>query len=85
MTGTTALHGEQESGSERIFEDSLRRIWSAGHSNTPTGTEALVFTCLSDPRQAVRAVTLDAEVPLTDAGSDKLRMLLGLAPRLGRL
>jgi hypothetical protein len=44
-----------------------------------------VFTCLSDPRQAVRAVTLDAEVPLTDAGSDKLRMLLGLAPRLGRL
>jgi hypothetical protein len=30
-------------------------------------------------------VTLDAEVPLTDEGSDKLRMLLDVAPRLGRL
>ena len=74
-----------EGGSERIFEDAARRLWSAGHSHTPAGTEALVFTCLSDPRQAVRAVTLDAEVPLTDAGSARLRVLLGVAPRLGRL
>lgn len=85
MAGNPGMHQGQEWGSERIFEDALRRIWSAGHSNTPTGTEALVFTCLSDPRQAVRAVTLEAEVPLTDAGSDKLRTLLGVAPRLGQL
>lgn len=85
MTGNAELLGGREPGSERIFEDALRRIWSAGHTNTPTGTAALIFTCLSDPRQAVRAVRLDAEVPLTDAGSDKLRMLLDVAPRLGRL
>ena len=85
MVSRQTLDQPQDSGTERIFEDSLRRIWSDGQNNTPTGTEALVFTCLSDPRQAVRAVTLDAEVPLTDAGSDKLRMLLDVAPPLGRL
>jgi hypothetical protein len=76
---------EQDPGSERIFEDGTRRLWSAGQTATPRGQEALVFTCLSDPREGPRAVTLDAEVPLTDEGSDKLRMLLDVAPRLGRL
>jgi hypothetical protein len=84
VSGQT-LEQPPDSGSERIFEDAARRIWSAGNTHTPTGTEALVFTCLSDPREAVRAVTLDAEVPLTDAGSEKLRVLLRAAPRLGRL
>jgi hypothetical protein len=45
----------------------------------------VVFTCLSDAREALRAVALDVEVPLTEAGSNQLRMLLEVAPRLGRL
>jgi hypothetical protein len=76
---------DRDSGSERIFEDETRRLWSAGHTATPRGQDALVFTCLSDPREGARAVTLDVEVPLTDAGSDQLRMLLDVAPRLGQL
>jgi hypothetical protein len=75
----------RESGSERIFEDVARRIWSAGHAATPAGSEAVVFTCLSDAREAIRAVALDVEVPLTDEGSDRLRLLLEHAPRLGKL
>ena len=75
----------RSSGSERIFEDDARRIWSAGHSSTPTGSDAVVFTCLSDSREAIRAVALDVEVPLTEAGSNQLRLLLEVAPRLGRL
>lgn len=75
----------RSSGSERIFEDETSRLWSAGHMVTPGGSDAVVFTCLSDPREAVRAVALDAEVPLTEAGSSQLRMLLDAAPRLGKL
>lgn len=75
----------RSSGSERIFEDGTRRIWSAGHSATPEGADAVVFTCLSDAREAIRAVALDVEVPLTEAGSGQLRMLLDIAPRLGKL
>jgi len=75
----------RSSGSERIFEDETSRLWSAGRMATPGGSGAVVFTCLSDPREAVRAVALDAEVPLTEAGSNQLRLLLGAAPRLGKL
>jgi hypothetical protein len=75
----------RDSGSERIFEDDTRRLWSAGHSVTPTGSDALVFTCLSDAREAIRAVALDVEVPLTEAGSTQLQLLLTKAPRLGQL
>ena len=73
------------SGSERIFEDATRRLWSAGRSATPRGSDALVFTCLSDSREAVRAVVLDRELPLTEAGAEQLRSLLAVAPMLGRL
>lgn len=79
------LRLRRSSGSERIFEDGERRLWSAGHTETPAGSDAVVFTCLSDAREAVRAVALDVEVPLTEAGSGQLRMLLDIAPRLGKL
>jgi hypothetical protein len=75
----------QSSGSERIFEDDTRRLWFAGQAATPRGNEAVVFTCLSDAREAQRAVVLDVEVPLTAEGSDLFRVLLRRAPRLGRL
>lgn len=75
----------RSSGSERIFEDETRRLWSAGHSLTPEGSDAVVFTCLSDAREAVRAVALDVEVPLTEEGSNALQILLTKAPRLERL
>ena len=79
------MRPRRSSGSERIFEDETRRLWSAGHSTTPSGSGAVVFTCLSDAREAIRAVALDVEVPLTEAGSSQLQMLLGKAPRLEML
>jgi hypothetical protein len=85
MFGSVRAKQRESSGSERIFEDGSRRLWSAGQRVTPQGSEALVFTCLSDAREAMRAVALDVEVPLTEAGSDRLRVLLSGAPRLGRL
>lgn len=75
----------RSSGSERIFEDGARRLWSAGHTATPRGSDAVVFTCLSDSREAVRAVVLAGELPLNEAGAEQLRALLEVAPRLGRL
>jgi len=75
----------RSSGSERIFEDGARRLWSAGHTSTPRGSDAIVFTCLSDSREAVRAVVLEGELPLTEAGAEQLKSLLAVAPRLGRL
>ena len=75
----------RSSGSERIFEDTTRRLWSAGRTATPRGSDAIVFTCLSDSREAIRAVVLDGELPLTEAGAEQLRSLLAVAPRLGRL
>ena len=75
----------RSSGSERIFEDDARRLWCAGHAITPRGSDAVVFTCLSDAREAVRAVAMDIEVPLTETGTGELRVLLDAAPRLGKL
>jgi hypothetical protein len=75
----------RSSGSERIFEDGTRRLWSAGHSLTPHGSDAVVFTCISDSREAVRAMRLDAGMSLLEAGVERLRQLLEGAPRVGRL
>jgi hypothetical protein len=85
VTGRIRAPLRRSSGSERIFEDETRRLWSAGRSITPRGSDAIVFTCLSDAREAVRAVATDVEVPLTEEGSGQLRLLLGEAPRVGRL
>ena len=75
----------QSSGTEHIFEDGTRRLWSAGRSLTPHGSDAVVFTCLSDSREAMRAVRLDPSSPLLDTRPEQLRSLLEVAPRLGKL
>ena len=75
----------RSSGSERIFKDAARRLWSAGRSVTPTNIDAVVFTCISDAREAPRAVAIDPDFHLTDAESDALRQMLERAPRIGRL
>jgi hypothetical protein len=75
----------RSSGAERIFDDEAGRLWSAGPTMTRHGTEALLFTCLSDPREAPRAVTPPPAFTLTEATPETLRELLARAPKLGRL
>ena len=76
---------QRPSGSERVFEDERRRLWSAGRSVTPDGNDAIIFTCLSDTAESQRAASLDEQLPLSDIASEELRELLRVAPRLGRL
>lgn len=72
------------SGGERVFADDAGRLWSAAQSaGSPDG--AVVFTCISDSRQSVRAIATDGSVPMIDVADETLRAWLRQAPRIGRL
>jgi hypothetical protein len=73
----------RDSGGERVFTDHEGRLWSAAlQRGDPTG--ALVFRCISDGRQSVRALAVDP-LTLRDAVDDALRTWLGASPRIGTL
>ena len=71
------------SGGERVFADDEGRLWSAAPVQGSAG--AIVFTCISDSRQSVRAMALEAGQQLADVGDETLREWLREAPRMGRL
>ena len=70
------------SGGERVFADELGRLWSASHTR---GEGAVIFTCISDSRQSIRAIAAEAGLRLADVSDDTLRAWLRDAPRIGRL
>jgi hypothetical protein len=72
------------SGGERVFTDDQGRLWSAALEERDTPSGALVFRCISDGRQSVRALAVDP-LALRDAVDDALRVWLGAAPRIGIL
>ena len=72
------------SGSERVFTDDQGRLWSAALEERDAPSGALVFRCISDGRQSVRALAVDP-LALRDAVDDALRQWLGAAPRIGTL
>ncbi len=73
----------RRSGGERVFSDDAGRLWSASHTR---GTStAIVFACISDSRQSVRAIAVDTQFGLADSADDELRAFLRDAPRIGRL
>ena len=80
---TTRRGARRSSGGERVFSDDAGLLWSASQSREPHG--AVVFACISDSRQPVRAIALEGAQPLTDATDDALRAWLRDAPRIGRL
>jgi hypothetical protein len=47
--------------------------------------EAVVFSCISDSRQKVRAIAVDHTYELADVNDETLRAWLRAAPRMGRL
>jgi hypothetical protein len=70
-------------GGERIFADDAGRLWGATPVRGPD--EAVVFSCISDPRQTVRAIAVDHTYELADVNDEVLRDWLRAAPRMGRL
>ena len=81
------------SDGERVFADDVGRLWSAAlHAPlplpryaSPRVAAALVFACISDARQPLRAIAVDAVVALGDAADDALRGWLREAPAMGLL
>ena len=65
---------------QRVFSDAAGRLWSA--VQTPN---ALVFTCISDGRQAGRALALDTVTLEQGIGDEILRAWLEAAPKIGTL
>jgi hypothetical protein len=74
----------RSSGGERVFTDDEGRLWSAALDARDNPTGALVFRCISDGRQSVRALAVDPPA-FREALDEALRAWLGNAPRIGTL
>lgn len=86
MTGQSRRRPQRRSsGVERLFEDGDGRMWSAGRTFTPQGGEAVLFSCISDAREAHRAIATPPDFRLVDSPIEQLRSLLDRAPRVGVL
>ena len=83
MSHSAAPTNRRPTGGERIFADDAGRLWGA----TPVRgvDEAVVFSCISDPRQTTRALAVDPTYELADVNDETLRDWLRAAPRMGRL
>jgi hypothetical protein len=75
----------RSSGTERIFDDEMGRLWSASRTVTPEGNDAMVFTCLSDAREPPRALASPPDLRFTDVAAEELRELLTRAPKVARV
>ena len=74
----------RRSGGERVFADDRGLLWSAAHS--PGADDgAVVFSCITDSRQSVRAIAVEAAFVLRDVEDETLRLWLREAPKIGRL
>ena len=74
----------RKSGGERVFADDAGLLWSASHAAGPRDG-AVVFSCISDSRQSVRAIQVETDFVLADADDEQLRTWLREAPKIGRL
>lgn len=73
-------------GEERVFSAPDGKLWGASIRLGPNeGDAVVVFTCMTEARQSVRAVTIDAAVRLRDLTDDALRAWLATAPTVGKL
>jgi hypothetical protein len=74
-------------GEERVFAAEDGRLWGASIGAGATGPDslALVFTCVTEARQGMRAVAVDAGSQLRDFSDDSLRGWLAKAPKVEKL
>jgi len=75
---------QRPSGGERVFTDDEGRLWSAALEERDDPGGALVFRCISDGRQSVRALAVDP-LALPEADDEILRAWLRAAPPVGTL
>lgn len=86
MSQSAARTARDPGGSERIFAAEDGRLWGAARLQQERGaTEAIVFSCISDSRQTVRAIEVGRDHDLADVSDETLRAWLRAAPRIGRL
>ena len=81
---TIRIAPTRRSGGERVFTDDEGRLWSAALEERDEPDGALVFRCISDGRQSVRALAVDP-LALLEAGDETLRAWLRAAPPVGTL
>ncbi|MEO8562227.1 MAG: hypothetical protein ABI601_09145 [bacterium] len=81
---TTRNPPHRFSGGERVFTDDEGRLWSAALEQRDDPDGALVFRCISDGRQSIRALSVDP-LALSKAADEMLRAWLRAAPRIGTL
>lgn len=74
----------RHSGGERVFTDEHGLLWSATH-RWSVSNGAVVFACISDSRQTVRAIAVDSRFRMPDVADETLRAWLRDAPRIGLL
>lgn len=74
----------RKSGGERVFADDAGLLWSASHAHG-SRHGAVVFSCISDSRQSVRAIAVEEGFALRDVDDPTLRQWLREAPKIGRL
>ncbi|GAC1691703.1 MAG: hypothetical protein NVS9B3_10290 [Gemmatimonadaceae bacterium] len=67
-----------------MFSDPAGRLWRAAPARD-AAVGAVVFSSLSDPRQAVRALAVDAGFDVRQVSDETLRIWLRDAPRIGSL
>jgi hypothetical protein len=68
---------------QRVFSDARGLLWSARFAGTGGG--AVEFSCITDARQSVRAIAVDASLTMAEITDETLRAWLKDAPRIGRL
>ena len=76
----TRRSAKQTPGDGHVFADESGRLWSAVHT-----ASAVVFTCISDARQARRALAVEDTQREDETGDETLRAWLGAAPKIGTL
>ena len=81
---STRRPARRKSGGERVFADDAGLLWSASHAQG-AGDGAVVFSCISDARQSVRAIQVDSGFVLAEVDDEQLRTWLREAPKIGRL
>ena len=72
------------SAAVQVFDDESARLWSAAFLRCE-GEWAVVFACITDARQPVRAFALGADGRSAEPTEAILRDWLTKAPRLGPL
>ena len=67
-----------------MFADESGRLWSSAFARH-AGEWAVVFACITDARQPIRALSLSGDERPSDVSEATLRAWLAEAPRLGPL